>query len=177
MFIYKYIVFTLLTFAIGLGISLQEVFDAAQPLNGYDKYLVLENGEVYSGGLGIYEGTNFIDGKGAIVDLHQGQGIWIYGSESYPSDLKIQYVNIINGAEYGITFAGTSTGSIENCNFYNNDFGAKFYDTVEVEVKNSNFVQCGTYGLGIYSMEPEIEISYCNFWDNVNDDLMENCPN
>ena len=90
--------------------------------------------------------------------------------------MDVEYLNILNGAYYGISYSGTSTGRIENCNFIDNDFGLKFFDTSSVEVKNSNFVGCSTYGLGLYSMEPNIEVSYCNFWENADGDLQENCP-
>ena len=155
---------------------IQEVFDNAQALNEYDKYLILDNSEVYTGSLGIYEGTIFIEGNGAILDLIGGGGIWIYSTNEYPAHLDIEYLNIINGEYYGVSYSGSSTGKIENCNFINNDFGLKFFDTSTVEVKNSNFIGCSTYGIGLYSMEPNIDISYCNFWNNSYGDLQENCP-
>ena len=59
------------------AITLQEAFDNASPANGYDKYLELETGMIYTGGIGIYEGDVFIDCKEAIIDLEDGNGIWI----------------------------------------------------------------------------------------------------
>ena len=159
------------------SITLQQMFDEAESFNEFDKYITLEKNQVYTGSLGIYEGSVFIDGKGAIIDLENGGGIWVYGSEQFPSSLIIKYATVKNGANYGITYAGSATGFIENCNFYNNDYGAKFYDYVEVEIKNCNFVHNTTFGLGIYSLEPIIDISYSNFWNNLDNDLMENCPN
>ena len=175
MFNKKYILLLFITQFL-FSISLQEVFDNAGPFQDYDKYLVLENNEVYTGSLGIYEGRVSINGNGAILDLIDGGGIWIYSTDEYPAHLEVEYLTIVNGAYYGISYAGTSTGKIENCNFIDNDFGLKFFDTSTVEVKNSNFIGSGTYGLGLYSLEPNIEVSYSNFWDNADGDLQENCP-
>jgi hypothetical protein len=175
MFTKKYI-FLLFITQVVFSIPLQDVFDNAEPFQDYDKYLVLNNNEIYTGSLGIYEGRIFIKGDGAVLDLMNGGGIWIYSTEEYPAHLDVEYLTIINGAYYGISYAGTSTGKIENCNFIDNDFGLKFFDTSTVEVKNSNFVGCGTYGLALFSMEPNIEVSYCNFWENADGDLQENCP-
>jgi hypothetical protein len=172
----KKFIFTLLIIQVVFSIPLQDIFDNAEPFQDYDKYLVLDNNEIYTGSLGIYEGRVFIEGNGAVIDLMNGGGIWIYATEDYPAHLDVEYLNVINGAYYGISYSGTSTGKIENCNFIDNDFGLKFFDTSTVEVKNSNFVGCGTYGLGLFSMNPLIEVSYCNFWENADGDLQENCP-
>ena len=175
MFNKKYIQLLFIT-QILFAIPMQEVFDNAGPFQDYDKYIVLDNNEIYTGSLGIYEGRVFINGNGAILNLMNQGGIWIYSTDEYPAHLDVEYLTIINGAYYGISYAGTSTGKIENCNFINNDFGLKFFDTSTVEVKNSNFIGSGTYGLGLYSLEPNIEVRYSNFWDNAYGDLQENCP-
>ena len=102
------------------GITLQSVFDASGPGNGYDKYVVLEEDMIYTGEVGIYEGEVFIEGNGAIVDLNEGLGIWVYAEEAYPANLDIEFVTIINGGYNGLTFNGTATGIISNCNFISN---------------------------------------------------------
>ena len=158
------------------GISLQETFDSAGPLNEYDKYLSLETDVIYTGGLGIFEGRVKIDGNGAMIDLQSGGGIWIYGEEAYPCHVEIEKCSIQNSEYFGISFAGTSTGSIINCNLIDNDFGVKLFDSTYVVIKNCNFVSNARYGLGIYSAIPIAEISYCNAWDNGEADYIENCP-
>jgi hypothetical protein len=176
MFKFKKLIFFVTLIKIVFPITIQEVYDNASSLDGYDKYLILERNEIYTGTLGIYEGRVFIKGNGATLDLIGEGGIWIYATDDYPAHLDVEYLNIINGAYYGISYSGSSTGKIENCNFINNDFGLKFFDTSTVEVKNSNFIGCSTYGIGLYSLEPNIQVSYCNFWDNYAGDLQENCP-
>ena len=156
--------------------SLQEAYDASAPLDGYDKYVLLDPDSIYYGGLGLYEGNIMINGQGAIIDLQSGSGIWIYGDEYYPCNLDIRYSSIINGEYYGLSFGGTSTGTVENCNFINNDMGVKLYDNSNVSIANTNFINNITYALGIYTEEPICSISYCNAWNNGEYDFMENCP-
>ena len=165
------------------GITLQEMYDTSESLNGYDKYVILDGQEVYQGGIGIYEGTVFIDCNGAVIDLAFGNGIWIYSDQYMFSSLDVKNCSIINGEYYGISYAGNSTGNVINCNFINNDYGIKFYDTSNVYVTNVNFIESSTYAIGIYSTTPQINLEYCNFWNYDEGDLseynfyiMENCP-
>ena len=158
------------------AITLQEAFDEASSLYGYDKYVVLEPDSIYYGGLGLYEGNIYIDGQGAVINLQSQGGIWIYGDENYPCNLDIKYCSIINGEYYGLSFGGSSTGNVENCNLINNDMGIKLYDNSNVVITNTNFINNITYGLGIYTEEPICNISYCNSWNNGEYDFMENCP-
>ena len=149
------------------GITLQSVFDAAGSGNGYDKYVVLEQEMIYTGEVGVYEGNVFIEGNGAIVDLNEGLGIWIYAEEEYPASLDIEFVTIINGGYNGLTFNGSSTGNISNCNFILNDFGIQIMDGSEINVKNSNFIQNGSYGIAMRGTEASFDISHSNFWNNA----------
>ena len=115
-------------------VTLQSAFEAAGPQGGYDRYLVLQTGQVYTGGLLIGptwddDRTMFIDdelgldvmieGNGAILDL-QGQQICI----SYCGNrLDLTDCIILNG---GVRFRGeldqavdrTPEGSVSYCTFY-----------------------------------------------------------
>ena len=153
-------------FSIAFGITLQSAFDASGPGNGYDKYVVLEQDIVYTGEVGVYEGNVFIEGNGAIVDLIEGLGIWVYAEEAYPANLDIDYVTIINGGYNGLTFNGTSTGNISNCNFIQNEFGIQIMDEVTISVKNCNFINNNQYGIAVRGTVASFEISYSNFWEN-----------
>ena len=46
------------------SISLQEVYDTAEPFGVYDKYLILDSNTTYYGGIGLYEGNVMIEGNG-----------------------------------------------------------------------------------------------------------------
>ena len=148
------------------GITLQSVFDAAEPGNGYDKYVVLEQNMIYTGEVGIYEGDVFIEGNGSIVDLNEGLGIWVYAEEGYPANLDLENVTIINGGYNGITFNGHSTGNIANCNFVSNMFGIQIMDDTHISVKNCNFIENSQYGIAIRGTVASFEINYSNFWEN-----------
>jgi hypothetical protein len=116
--------------------TLREAFELAGPGNGYDKYIELETGVVYSGGLLIgpvfsplswtLEGEEGIDvrivGNGAILDL-QGQQLCI----SYCDNrLDIDDCIVLNG---NIRFRGMNTadyvvlpqGSVRYTTFYRTD--------------------------------------------------------
>ena len=80
-----------------IGVPLQDVYDSSYPANGYDKYIILESDVLYEGGIGIYEGSVYLDCNSAIIDLQQGNGIWVYSDEYYPSSLYIQNCTIMNG--------------------------------------------------------------------------------
>ena len=148
------------------AITLQSVYDAAGPGNGYDKYVVLEQDMIYTGEVGVYEGDVFIEGNGAIVDLNGGLGIWVYAEEAYPANLDIEFVTIINGGYNALTFNGSATGNISNCNFIQNGFGIQIMDSANITVKNCNFIENSQYGIAVRGTVASLEISYSNFWEN-----------
>ena len=148
------------------GITLQSVYDDALPGNGYDKYMILEQNITYTGEIGVYEGSVFIEGNGSIVNLNQGLGLWVYAEENYPASLYIEYLNIVNGGYNGITFNGSSTGNISNCNFIQNEFGIQIMDESNVIVNNSNFISNNQYGVAMRGTTSHFEINYSNFWEN-----------
>ena len=162
--------------SLSFSITLQEAYDNSEPENGYDKYIILEPNQIYQGGIGIFEDSVYINCQGSIIDLMNGGGIWLYADEYYNASLDIEYCTIYNGENFGIDYAGISTGNISNCNFIKNDIGLTLHDNSYVILKNSNFIDNNIYGLGIITEEPILEVSYSNFWDNFEGDCMENCP-
>ena len=157
-------------------VTLQSVFDASESKNEYDKYVVLEKGVTYIGGVGVYEGNVFIEGNGAIVDLQNGTGIWVYGDEIVPANVDMEYLTVFNAEWYGVFYGGMATGSITNCNFINNGYGVQLYDYAEINIKNSNFVNNTIYGVALVNTTPLCNINYCNAWGNGEAPWAENCP-
>ena len=155
--------------------SLQDIYNDSGSFNGYDKFIELDSNTIYTGGIGIYEGNVFLDCNGATIDLEEGQGIWIYADEEYPSSLHIEYCTITNGLYYGLSFGGISLGEIVNCNLINTNFGLKLFDESNVSITNSIFTNNLSMGIAIYTEIPALESSYLLFWNNE-DDCMENCP-
>lgn len=123
--------------------SLKEMYDLSGPASGYDKYITLDTGKVYTGGLyigltfnritALFEGDQDLDvrikGNGAILDL-QGEEICI--SYCY-NKLDIDDCIIING---NIRFRGVNdsahsgipTGSVKHVTFYKpHDYAIRFH--------------------------------------------------
>ncbi len=122
--------------------TLRAAFEAAPAQDGYDRYMVLNTGDVYTGGLLIGPtwdefSSSFVDaeqgldvkivGNGAILDL-QGQRICISFCENR---LDIEDCIILNG---GVRFRGDNTvdvdrtpqGSVRYCTFYKPlDYGVR----------------------------------------------------
>ncbi len=155
--------------------TLQEMYENANSYEEYDKYIILSQNNIYSGGLGLYEGNTYIDCNGAIIDLEEGNGIWIYGNGNIPANLDIKECIITNSLYYGLSYSGESTGNINNCNLINTNFGIKLFDNSNVVVNNSIFYSNNSMGISIYTENPNLNISYSLFWDNE-DNHLENCP-
>ena len=79
-----------------LAITLQEAYNNSSAFEDYDKYVILSPATIYTGGLGIFEGSVYIDCNGSTIDLQEGNGIWIYADETYPSSLEIEHCTITN---------------------------------------------------------------------------------
>ena len=77
--------------------SLWDAYFDASPGEGYDKHMILEQNVIYTGGLGLYQGSLLIDGNGAVIDLQDGLGIWVTAEENQEVILDIKYTTIING--------------------------------------------------------------------------------
>ena len=167
---------TLFYISLAEDTTLQSVFDSSGPGNDYDKYVVLEQNMIYTGGVGIYEGNVLIEGNGAVVDLEGGTGIWVYGDDIIPANLDIQYITLMNGGWYGVFYGGLATGNITNCNFINNGYGVQLYDFAEIQIKNSNFVDNLYYGVALVTTTPLCNVNYCNAWGNGEAPWGENCP-
>lgn len=125
-----------------LAESLKEVYDAAGPAAGYDKYLVLETGVTYTGGLWIgatfnritaeFEGRGGnvrIVGNGALLDLQGGEICMAY----CPERLDLDDCVILNG---DVKFRGSDggglnlvpAGSVRYVTFYKpHDYGVRLF--------------------------------------------------
>jgi uncharacterized protein YjbI with pentapeptide repeats len=169
------IIFILLISINGFSFTLQQAYDNANPYGSYDKYIVLEPNTIYTGGLGIYEGNVFIDCNESILDLEEGNGIWVYADENNPSNLDIEYCTITNSLYYGLSYGGLATGNIRNCNLVNTNFGIKLFDNSNINLVNSIFMSNNSVGIAVYTEEPTLNVSYSLFWENE-DNCMENCP-
>jgi hypothetical protein len=139
------------------AMSLQSAYDSAPAQGGYDRYLVLETGAVYTGGLQIgptwdNDHQQYLDhelgldvkieGRGAILDL-QGQQICISFCRRR---LDIEDCIIING---GIRYRGDLTleddirplGSVRHCTFWRpHDYAVRLEGTGDRILLERNIV-------------------------------------
>ena len=160
-------VFTQQSREFGSSMSLYEVYEQSGPANGYDRYMVLDPEILYTGGVGSGEESIYIDGKGAVIDLQEGTGIWISGdvNNNMTGSLTIDRCTIVNGGTYGINLSGYSTNSITNCNIINDHWGIQVSDNINVVIRDCNFVD-NMYGVAIIGTETNVHLSYCNGWNN-----------
>ena len=137
---------------------MQEMYEKAQAENGYDKYIRLETGRIYHGGLILgktydpvfidYRGKECgdlrIEGNGAIIDL-QGQQIAINYSDSR---LDIDNCIILNG---NIRYQGSSvdfipispSGYVKHCTFYKpHDYAVRLVEAGHnIEIKRNIVIE------------------------------------
>ncbi|MBC8213546.1 MAG: right-handed parallel beta-helix repeat-containing protein [Candidatus Marinimicrobia bacterium] len=171
---YKSLAIVFLVISFGLTESLYDAYQNAGPANGFDKYLVLNPDSIYTGGIGTFEESMYIDGNGAVIDLKDGAGIWAYGEGDAVGTITIKHCSVINGSDTGINFTGIAQGEIVNCNFHNNSRGIQAGDFTEVTVTNCN-VSGSDYGIAMIDSNAVYHISYCNTWDNRIGDYMKDC--
>ena len=124
----------------------------------------------------MFGGNTYINCQGSTINLNGGAGISVFADDYYNATLDIEYCTITNGLYYGISYGGESHGKVKNCNFINTNFGMKLFDFTNITVTNCIFSQNETYGIGVYSEYPTLDISYSLFWENIESDCMENCP-
>lgn len=126
-----------------LGTTLKEMYDRATPAQGYDKYIVLQTGVTYSGGLwlgGTYNPLTAtfepgkdenvrIVGNGAVLDLQGGEICIAYCT----NQLDIEDCVILNGDVRYRGFDGgelylVPTGSVRYVTFYRpHDYGVRLF--------------------------------------------------
>ena len=79
--------------------SLQQMYNSSYPYGDYERYIILNGNETYTGGIGVFEESTYIEGNGAIIDLEFGLGIWVYSDSTSNVTLDINRCTIINGSE------------------------------------------------------------------------------
>jgi parallel beta-helix repeat protein len=151
------------------AVTLQEVYNAAQPGLGYDKLLELHKDSIYLGGLLINNTSVGIKGHGAVIDL-QYNSIVVAGNSTIELDACV----ITNGT-LGIDVQGTSDALITHCTFYNNQIGIHFlYSTGSIEVKNT--ILSNNYQFGFACDEyVKRTLHYIDAYQNPGGDYMEWC--
>jgi len=159
--------------------TLQSVYDAAGPQGEYTKYLQLDGGATYTGGLTIPEGDIVcIKGNGTTIDL-QTSTIQILGKGL---KLDVDHCIIKNGGlasagytQGALSFVGSS-GNVINNTFYGNTLGIRIYSTGPgaVTVMNNIIVWNSLSGL-LCQIGNEPQVSYNDSWANGSYNYLVDC--
>ena len=134
-------VLVLLTAPAG-AITLQQAYEDATPGAGYDKMVVLDAQEMYTGGLTIPSGSVYILSVGAQVDL-QGSEISIQPE----AELDISGVVLLNSGEYALKYEGIGSGWVDHCTFYGNQTAVYFFDRSSMKLTSNIFSNSSLYGV------------------------------
>ena len=163
---------------VAFPVTLQSLYETAAPQGGYTKYLELDAGATYTGGIMIPDGEVVcIKGNGATIDL-QTAIIQIQGPGAR---LDIDHCVIKNGclptagyAQGALYFLG-SHGDVVNNTIHGNTIGIRVYSTEPgaVTVMNNIIVRNTVTGL-LCQLGSEPLVSYNDSWANrVNNYLID----
>ena len=164
---------TALAFTGTAAVDIQNAYDACGPANGYDKYLVLNPANTYTGELEVDTGKDScIKGNGAVIHLDNSGKI---GAESGGTKLDIDHAVIHgNGSGYGVHVKTGAKANINFCTIDNLYFGVYVWDNSTVTVKNSIITNNFLYGVG-YEETTNVSITYVDAWNNGQGNYGEYC--
>jgi parallel beta-helix repeat protein len=167
----------LVLFAVSIyAATLQEAWKNSGSNEGYDKYVVLESGMVYEGGLDLESlgsASTKIVGNGAVINL---QGEKIKGDKYSSDELSIYNAAIINGS---IVYEGSGSdapyGTLENLTIYNSKgYGIRIQSAGEnIVVKNSIIAESRLNGGG-GNLPDGINIAFSIFQTHGVPEIMNN---
>ncbi len=160
-----------MAFTAASAIPLQSVYDGAGPGEGYDKLLVLDPGETYTGGMFVEEAVRCcVHGNGALIRLEGAsiEAAW------YETEIDIDHCVITEGLA-GVRISDFATGVIRNNTLYGNTYGIQsFFGETSILIENNVIVENSLYG--IYARENlEPIVQYNTVWGNPGGDYMLNC--
>ena len=122
--------------AVAFAVPLGNVFNAAQPAAGYDKVLVLQPGQTYTGGFVAFNQKVAIRGNGALIDL-QNSGVIAVGK----GVLDVDGCIFINGGA-AVNVSDEVRTTVSNCVFYQNDYGIQHFSSMgPLKVYNCIFMK------------------------------------
>ena len=159
--------------------TLQSVYDAAGPNGVYTRYIVLDRGTIYTGGLVIPDFDNVcIKGNGATVDLQTGMMIVQGGGANLDIDHCVIKNGCLSGAGYtqgALNFVG-GHGNVLNNVILSSTIAIRIYGTGPggVTVMNNIIVHNIVTGL-LCQLGSEPLVSYCDVWANGAMNYLQDC--
>jgi hypothetical protein len=142
------------------AVHLQDVYEQAGPGQGYDKLMVLDPGQVYTGYLIVTDGVRCaIQGNGALIRLDAGATISAYTGVTLDVDGCV-----ITGGEVGLGYADCPASRVTNCTLAGNAMGLALSNS-QVTVTNCIITDNDLYGI-CWMTGPRPTNLYNNVWGN-----------
>jgi parallel beta-helix repeat protein len=149
--------------------DLQSIYDAAGPGEGYDKLIILDPGEVYTGYMIVQDGVRCaVHGNGALIELDAFGALMVF----YNSTLDIDGCVITGGTE-GIYFAYCNASTVRNCTIIGNETGVRC-EVAPVTIENCIIANNTERGISCFEGHyPTIQ--YNDVWGNGQGNYMYLC--
>jgi hypothetical protein len=166
----------LIAAAAAYGIKLQIAYDKVGPGDGYDKLLILDPKETYTGGCGVMIGKkSCIRGNGALVDL-DGGNVQAGGNGT---QLDISSCCLIEAGYYGainITNGASATIDGNTICKSNGIAGIRVWEYSTATIKNNIIWGNATYGIAKHEYTGTTNILYNDMDNNKGGNYMYWCP-
>lgn len=150
--------------------TLQDAYDEAGPAEGYDKLVILDPNESYTGRCDVLAGKkSCIRGNGAVVDLKFGQVV----ATGAGTELLITGCCLING-NAAVAIQDGATGTVDGNTLCKNVMAIKPWLSSACTVKN-NILYGNEYGVA-REQNTSTTISYDDVYNNVKGNYVYWCP-
>ncbi len=151
------------------SIPLQDMYSAAGAGAGYEKMIVLDPAEIYTGGLHLSNESVCIISCGAQVDL---QGDRIMADDN--ALLDICGVVLTNSDSAALQFMGSADGWVDHCTFCGNYDGLYFWTGSNLKATSNIFAYSNHYGVktieGVYRW-----LEHNDAYENIGGDYKQWC--
>ncbi len=155
--------------ALAGAISLNDVYQNAPAMAGYDKVLILDPDSTYTGGLTLWNQKVAIWGNGAVIDL-QNSAIIAIGN----GVLDVDGCIIMNGTA-GINVNDDVHATVSNCVLYNNYNGIE-HNSTRAMIRVYNSIMAYNQNFGLYTKEENLTyLEYNVAFNNLAGHYMAGC--
>jgi len=156
-------------------LSLDSLYQLAQPGEGYDKLLILDSAQLYEGGFRAEQGKKSgIKGFGAIINLSPG-AVHQITAKGNGTLLDITRCVIVNGenGQAALDYCDTASGRIDHLTMVGSYNGIQFWYGESLVLRNSIVVNNSNYGVMTNdSCLTRFLISYNDCWNNQRGNYM-----
>jgi parallel beta-helix repeat protein len=152
------------------ALKFQDVYDQAGPGEGYDKLVVLDPNETYTGRCDVLEGKkSCIRGNGAVIDLDFGQVV----ASGAGTELMITGCCLVNG-NAAIAIQNGAAGIVDGNTVCKSSKGIQAWLSASCTVKNNIFYG-NDYGVA-REQNTSVAILYNDVYNNAMGNYVYWCP-